>query len=137
MKVSLPVKIGLAILSGVGVGFLQFTDMDFGALGDTLVPYGLSGLLFAAGVLVPYLKREKSSYLRAAILIVASAASYKSAVWLALESGIGGESEWIAYVVASIVGAAIVLTALAVVTPIRATLVFVTLGLLAGIIGGP
>ena len=58
-------------------------------------------------------------------------------MWLALDSGVGGESEWITYVVASIAGATIVLTALVLVTPIRASWAFVALGLLAGIIGGP
>jgi hypothetical protein len=137
MNLSLPAKIGLSILSGVGVGFLQFSDADFSELGGDLTAYVLSGLLFAAGVLIPHLERDKSSYLRAVILIVASAASYRSAVWLALDSGIGGEFEWIAFVVASIAGATIVLTALVLVTPIRASLSFVVLGLLAGIIGGP
>lgn len=137
MNLSLSAKIGLCVLSGVGVGFLQVSDTALGELGGRAVIYGLSGLLFAACVLAPYLKRDKSFYLRAVFLLVASAASYRSAVWLALDSGVGGELEWIAYIVASVAGATIVLAALVLVTPVRASLRFVVLGLFAGIIGGP
>lgn len=94
----------------------------------------LSGLLFAAGVLFPYLQRDKFAYLRALVLAVASAVSYWSAVWLALDGPIA--DKLLSFTVASIAGAAIVMSA-ALITSVRSSVAFVGFGLLAGFAGGP
>ncbi len=137
MKISLPTRIDLCILSGIGVGLVQINDTAFTDFGGGLIVYGLSGLLFAAGVLFPYLKRDSTVFVRALNLTVASVASYWSAVWVALDSPIAGEPEWMAFTIASIVGAAIAMAAAVLMTPIRASVTFVILGLLAGVAGGP
>jgi hypothetical protein len=137
MNISLSKRIGLCVVSGIGVGAIQIYDGDFEWPGGELIFYALSGLLFAAAVLFPYLKRNDRVYVRAIVLAIASSASYYAAVWLALEGPFSGPDGWIPFTIGSIAGAAIVLIALVWITPVRATLTFALWGLLAALIGGP
>ena len=137
MNISLSTRIGLCILSGTSVALVQIYDQFIEDLGGTPAFYGVSGLLFAAGVLLPYLKRDNSVIAHALALVIASTVSYYSAVWLALDGPFADDSGWISFTIASVAGAAIVLTAVASMTPDRASRAFVVFGLLAGFAGGP
>jgi len=104
--------------------------------------YGLPALFFGAGVLFPYVGPGKVRYVRYFGLVLASVVSYWCAIWLAAAgpgsrtclscSGITG----ISLTVGSIAGAGIVMLALALITPIRASFAYVLLGVLAGGGGG-
>jgi hypothetical protein len=135
MNISLPTRISYAVLSGIVVGLVVRYVSDSGALGS-LPLYALSGLAFAAGVLLPYLKNGNKKLLRAAGLILASAVSFYCAVWLALEAPIPVD-DWLSFTAASLVGAAIVMVASVLIVRIRNSLAFVLLGLFAGVVGGP
>jgi hypothetical protein len=137
MTISLTKRLGLCVLSGIGVGVIQIYDGIFDLLGGELVFYALSGLLFAAAVLFPYLKRNDRVLIRAIALTIASTASYYAAVWLALEVTFTGDLEWLSFTTASVAGAAIVLIALVWMTPVRATPALALFGLVGGLIGGP
>jgi hypothetical protein len=135
MNISLPVRISFAVLSAIVVGLVVSYISDSDVFGSLSV-YGLSGLAFAAGVLLPYLENGNKKLLRAAGLVVASAVSFRCAVWLALDAPLPGDS-WLSFTAASIVGAAIVMAAIVLIVPIRNSLAFVLLGLFAGVVGGP
>jgi len=137
MRLSLATRIGLSVLSGIGVGFIRTNDSIVEVLGEGPAFYGLSGALFAAGVLFPYLKRNDRLFIRAFALVIVSGASYHAAVWLALEGPFAGPDGWISFTIASIAGAAIVMTALILATPARVSHAYVFSGLAAGLIGGP
>lgn len=128
-------RIGLCVLSGFGVGAIQ----QYGVFGldHDLALYPVSGLVFAAGVLFPLLKRDDGLLLRALMLVIASTISYYVAVTIAAEGIEGDISDWISFTAASVVGAAIVLTAFIIATPTRASRTYVLLGLAAGVAGGP
>ena len=134
MKLTLPLRIVLSVLSGIGVGAIG----EYGFFGVEHEPglYLLTGLAFAAGVLFPYLDWEKHVWLRALVLVTASALSYYCAIWLAVEQFFG-VSEVVSFTIASVVGAAIVLAAFIIVTPARISRPFILFGLTAGLIGGP
>ena len=137
MNISLTNRIGLAVTSGIGVGILLTNNAINDMLGEGLAYYALSGLVFAAGVLFPYLKRDNRILFRAIALAIASAASYYSAVWLALEGPFSGPDGWISFTIGSVAGAAIVMTAFVLATPTRAMREYVLFGLAAGLVGGP
>jgi hypothetical protein len=137
MNISLGQRIGLCVLSGSGVALFQIFEDNFDWLNEGVIFCALSGLVFAAGVLFPYLKRHDRFFVRALALVIASSASYYSAVWLALEGPFAGDNEWVSFTIASVAGAAIVLIALAWMMPVRATPRFALAGLIAGLIGGP
>lgn len=137
MKLSLLVRIGMCILSGIGVGLAQIYLADFDGFGGLLFFYSTSGLLFAAGVMFPYLNRNRAMNLSAFGLAAASAASYWCAVWLALEMPIVAGNELRSFTIASVAGALIVMAALVVMIPIRMTGSLVAAVLFVGIIGGP
>ena len=137
MRLSLLVRTGMCILSGFGVGLVQIYFGDFDGFGGLLVYYGTSGLLFAAGVLFPYLNRDRAMNLSAFGLVAASAASYWCAVWLAVEMPIVVGSELLSFTIASIAGALIVMAALVVMTSIRMTGSLIGAVLFVGVVGGP
>jgi hypothetical protein len=137
MNISLSKRIGLCVLSGIGVGAIQINDSYFDWIGGGYVYYFLAGLLFAAAVLFPYLKRDDRVALSAITLAIASAVSYYCAVWLAVEEPLTDSVEWLSFTVASVGGAGIVLFALVWMTPVRATPVLAILVLIAAVIGGP
>jgi hypothetical protein len=107
-----------------------------------LFQYGLTGALFAIAVLWPYLKRDRSFYFRGAALIASSVLSY----WCATETAAGstwpGLLSWRwdfagdAWITASFIGVAIVMLAVKLIIPMRWSLVYLLLGLLASVPGG-
>ncbi len=138
MNISLTKRIGLCVLSGTGVGANQiYVDTFFDWSGGAWIYYTLSGLLFAAAILFPYLKRDDQVLVRALALVIASTASYFSAEWLAIDGAFAGDLGLISFMIASVAGAAIVLIALVWMTPVRATSVFALCGFVAALIGGP
>jgi hypothetical protein len=137
MNTLLAKRIGLAVSSGIGVGVIQIYDGFFDDLGGELTFYVLSGMTFAAGVLLPYLKRDDHFLVRILALVIASAASYYSAVWLALEGPFADDNGWISFTIASVAGATIVMAALVLTTLARASREFIWFGMAAGLIGGP
>jgi hypothetical protein len=132
----------MAVISGIGVVLVAGNVDTFGAFGS-LKMYGLSGLVFAAGVLFPYLKTSNKKLLRATGLVLASAISFRCAAWIALPNQVlpfeyeSISGNWISFTAASVAGAAIVMLATRVIVPIRSSLAFVLLGLFAGFLGGP
>lgn len=137
MRIALFTRIVFSILSGIGVGLIQVSESDFYGLVGEMRFYALSGLVFAAGVLLPYIERGNRLMLRALALIIASGISYYAAVWFALDGPLSGEGAWISFVFGSIAGAAIVLFAFVLTTSARATREFLLYGLVAALIGGP
>ena len=132
MSIALHFRIALCALSGIGVAAIEI----YGIFGyhNNLGTYGASGLLFAAGVLFPYLKRNEHFWLRAAVLVVASALSYYCAVWLVTEVPLGALA---AFTIGSVAGAGIVLATFAISTRARISVPFASFGLAAGLVGGP
>jgi hypothetical protein len=100
--------------------------------------YGLSGLLFAAGVLFPYLRRDRFFWHRCLGLIAISVLSYYSAINFGI--GLGGWRGFgpapEGFVTGSLVGAAIVLTGARLLIPLKHSVALVVTGLVAAIIGG-
>jgi hypothetical protein len=130
-------RIVLSVLSGIGVGLIQTYEDSFDFPGGALTYYALSGFVFAAGVLLPYVKQDNRFLLRMLVLVLASSASYYSAVWLALDGPFADVNSLLSFTIASVAGAAIVMTALVLITTVRASGVLALLGLAAGLVGGP
>ncbi len=108
---------------------------------DWLLGYGVPGTLFAVAVLWPYLKRDRSFYFRGAALIASSVLSYWCAYQTAMELGWDGptsrwEFEGDFFIIASFFGVVIVLLAVKLLIPLRWSLVYVLLGLVASVLGG-
>ena len=130
-------KLVLAAISGF------FVAIDFQYLSETagifgwFTFYGLSGLIFAAGVLWPHLARDASRYVRAIATVVVSVASYWCAVqtWEVL-SGPDWPRDILSVLSASLVGAAIVWAALPSVLGMKWSARFAWLGLAAAAAGG-
>jgi len=140
MNMSLVTRITLACLSGIVVGFVFFDDV-YGGPFDWLIYYGFPGIAFAAGVLFPYLKSGDRRLLRSVGLVLASSVSFHCAVWVALNvAQIPGSfmsvSTWISFTLASLTGATIIIVAVVLIAPIRASLALLLLGLFASLIGG-
>jgi len=137
-------KIVLAAMSGLLAWFyfLRFSDISVGfpPLLDWLSIYGLPGMFFAAGVLFSNLVHGSLVWLRALGLIVVASISFRSALAVAIHFsrpiGVGAEIDTRAYVMASIVGAAIVLAGARVMIPLRRVLQLASAGVVAAIVGG-
>lgn len=137
MNVPLFIRIVLALAAAFGCALIRlYESSDDGILG-WLYFYAGSGLLFAAGVLIPYLDFGKPWLLRAAGLVVASTASYWCAVWVALDGPTSESPTWFAFTTASLTGAAIVMIAALSTIPLRFSRMYIVFGLLASVAGGP
>lgn len=142
---SLRARILMALVSAVGVALVRFLAPELDTFVGAVLFYGLSGLFFAAGVLFPYVKPGRSLIMRASLLIALSALSYWCAIGIALGNPIPGTSAdfrlfgyaFSAFVLASISGTAIVMTALVLCSPVRASARYVLFGLTAAVVGGP
>ena len=135
----LPFRLLLAIASGAACG-IAFDS----SLGPLDFPYGgfaLGGLLFAATVLWPHLAWDSGRLWRAFALIAASTLSY----FLAVSTVVDVPPSWLgseriespqAFMLASAVGAAVVLTAARILLPLRVSAAYWVLGALASVVGG-
>lgn len=99
--------------------------------------FAVSGTLFAAGVLFPYVGHGRFALIRYIGLIVISAASYWSAIEI-VRTGIFPNSSngWRDYLLASLAGALIVLFGARLIIPLRSSLPLAIAGLLAATVGG-
>jgi hypothetical protein len=134
------VCVGLKVALAAASGFCSWL-VWWKYLGDnhgTFASYGLPGLLFAAGVLFPYLRRDRFLWYRCLGLIAVSVISYYSAMNFGV--GLGGWGAFgptpAGFVTGSLVGAAIVLTGARVLLPLKHSVGLVVTGLVAAIIGG-
>lgn len=130
-------KLLLASLSGflVTIVWIMFFD------GDTVISviafYLLAGSVFAAGVLLPYLKRADLTGWRSVALVLISSASFYCAVTAAIELSPGnGGPDGRDFVIASLIGAAIVLLASPFVLALRYSTKYAFVGLLSAVAGG-
>jgi transcriptional regulator with XRE-family HTH domain len=136
-----PLRIGLALLSGVACGFLSrwaWNDWSF-----DWWDWSLPGFLFAAAVLWPYLGVGRGMIRRAAVLAGGSALSYWCAVFIALDSperlglpAVWGDPPLTAFLLASAVGVGVVLVLARLVVPLRITRAYWLLGATAALLGG-
>ena len=127
-------KTCLAAISGL-LAWLYFLGPSDLSTGSPLMP----GMFFAAGVLFPYLVQGTLVWLRALGLIVVATISFWSAFQLALKLAawdIGPSISLLAYICASLVGAAIVLSGARFIIPLRRTPELALAGLVAAIVGG-
>ena len=129
-------KLLLAGFSGFLVALSWSTHPDIDVSIDSALVYGLCGSLFAAGVLLPYLKREDLHSWRPIGLVIVSAGSFYCAIYAATEwsSGKWGPNPQ-DFVIASLVGAGIVLLASPPILALRYSLKDIALGVLAALIG--
>jgi hypothetical protein len=125
-----------AVLAGVS-GLLCSVVYDFGFDGGWPEPlyYGVSGALFGAGVLFPYLKRDGSVWYRGLGLIVISTLSFWCAIetMSAMSHSYGPDAE--EFLAASLVGAFIVLAGARFIVPLHRSIELAVAGLPAAIIG--
>ena len=135
--IRLQYKLLLAAASGIACGFVYvFVKDEPGGFPGIWwwAFYILPGALFAAAVLFPYLQRDRTIYWRAAGLVVLSSLSYWSAVQVALLG-----TDWVSsredMLLASLAGATIVMVGVLFIAPIRASVAYFLLGLVASIIG--
>lgn len=137
LSLELPIRIALAVLSGVLCALAFRWRNDDGWFDFGLLDFGMAGALFAGAVLCPYLRAGHGFTLRAAALIGASVLSYFCAVTTAL-----GAESWFSisplssFMLGSLVGVAIVLVAARSVIPLRVTAAYWLLGLVASLVGG-
>jgi len=137
LSLELLIRIALAVVSGVLCALAFRWRNNDGWLDFGLLDFVMAGALFAVAVLCPYLRVGHGLTMRAVALIGASALSYFCAVTTAL----GGES-WFSvspltsFVLASVVGVAIVLAAARILIPLRVTAAYWLLGLAASLMGG-
>jgi len=142
MTLSLPIRIILAVVSGIGCFLTQvwIELVSLNELVEAISFYALPGLSFAAGVLFPYVSRSRFRLCRALGLFAASAASYWCAVGIAVmtinSSAMSFSLSLYGVITASVIGALIVMGALVLLAPIRISAMYVVLGLLASISGG-
>ncbi len=130
-------KLLLAGLSGFLVTLSWSAHPDIDVSIDFALVYGLCGSLFAAGVLLPYLKREDLHSWRPVGLVIVSAASFYCAVYASSEWGSGKWGPNLQdFVIASLIGAGIVLLASPPILALRYSLKYIALGVLAALIGG-
>ncbi|HSD70769.1 MAG TPA: hypothetical protein VLB07_14515, partial [Woeseiaceae bacterium] len=136
----LDVKLVLAAVSGALVGLIALQDgEDIGWLASFFYFYGVSGALFAIAILWPYLQGDVRFLPKAFALVGASVLSF----WLALHTpdhipGIPAfsSSGAIQFVVASIIGACVVFAAAKYIVPFNWSRRYVSIGLIAGAVGG-
>jgi hypothetical protein len=126
------VKIALAAASGYCCCLVLLRSSD------SLLTRTLMGLMFAGGVLFPYLRPDRFLFFRAFGLIVISSISFESATSLGLPVG-----DWKGYwpgpaalMVASLIGAAIALIGARVLIPLKKSIELLATGLAAALIGG-
>ena len=133
----LPVRLALAILSGIGVGF----SGDLPGSG-WVRDYGWAGAIFAVGVLWPHLRRGNLLATRAVGLVAISCVSYWAAIAAALEVapklGLNDASEpnLAAFVLASLVGGAIVVVPAKWLVPLPTPAQYWVLATVAALVGG-
>ena len=137
LSLELPIRVALAVVSGVlcalafrwrnNAGWLDFGSLDF----------VMAGALFAVAVLCPYLRAGHGLTMRAVGLIGASGLSYFCAVTTALSGDSWfGVRPLTSFVLASLVGVAIVFVAARILIPLRVTAAYWLLGLAASLVGG-
>ena len=133
----LGVKLVLAALSGFLVALFWSVLVEIDNSVYAALAHGLLGSLFTAGVLLPYLWREDLRSWRPVGLVVISAASFYCAVYAAeaWSSGMWGPNLE-DFVIASIVGAGIVLLPSPYILTLRYSLKYLVLGVLTAVIGG-
>lgn len=143
LNISLRVRLLLAVTSGIGCTLVWFLEPDLESIFENLWFYGLSGLLFAAGVLFPYIRQDKFIHLRGAALVLISMLGCWAAIHMTIDnpffsSGwlVGQESGWLSFLTGSLTGAFTVMLAIALIAPVRATLLYPLLGVAASIAGG-
>jgi len=126
------VKIALAAASGYSCCYV-FVNAT-----DSLPTRLLMGLLFAGGVLFPYLRWDKFLLFRAIGLIVISTISFEFAMSYGLPVGRGENIGWAAegYLAASVIGAAIAMTGARFLIPLKNPIGLVVTGLVAAVTGG-
>jgi transcriptional regulator with XRE-family HTH domain len=141
------VRLVFAALSGVAVGlWLQRSGgpyvLDEISFGVVAVSYLVPGCLFAGGVLIPELAASRGFVRRALGLVLASATSFFVAVTLVSEGTewFGLSSGWdpsiFSLLLASSVGAAIVLAAICWLVGVDRPLRLWTAGMIAAVLGG-
>jgi hypothetical protein len=135
MNTTLLVRLGLCLISGVLVGMAQQEVAFFDNIGEPAI-YIVSGIFFAAAVLVPYVKPDKHFLWRAPALAALSTLSYYTAVRIALDAPFLSE-DLASFTIASIIGAAIVLVPFKWLTGVSVTKNLFVVGAIAGIVGGP
>jgi len=115
---------------------LERHSLDFGS--GSLPSLALLGLLFAGGVLFPYLRRDRFLLLRAVGLVVISSISFKSALSFGLPIGIWGflGPATAGLITASVIGAAIALIGARLLIPLKKSVELLATGLAAAFIGG-
>jgi transcriptional regulator with XRE-family HTH domain len=129
LSLELPMKLALAVVSGVLCALLS--RWRSGWLPD-FSEFVIAGAIFAVAVLCPYLRSGHRLVMRALALMGASALSYSCAVATALNADLS----LTAFLIASLVGVAIVLVAAKILIPLRVTAAFWLLGLAASLVGG-
>ncbi len=127
----LPLRLLLAAVSGVGCAL----SLEWAALAFLDWPYiGFAGLLFGGAVLCPYLRPGTGVAWRAIALIAASSLSYSCALWIVINP-----YEWLGassmespqgFLLASFVGAGIVLGAARLLIPLQTTIAYWLFGAL-------
>jgi transcriptional regulator with XRE-family HTH domain len=137
LSLELPMRLALAVLSGVLCALHFRWSLDVAWLDYGLLDFGLAGALFGVAVLCPYLRRGRGLVTRALALIGASALSYFCAVTTALNADVWfSVAPLTSFLLASFVGVTMVLVAVRILTPLRVTAAFWFLGLSASLVGG-
>lgn len=133
----------LAAVSGLCCWVILVVGRDTGesTVLDFLRPILLS-VVFAGGVLFPYLKRDRFIWFRGLGLIILSWISFMTAIIVAIWVN-SLRSNWespsndsVALILASLFGALIVLTGARFIIPLHHTSVLVVAGIIAGTVGG-
>jgi hypothetical protein len=133
----LSVRLALAALSGLSIGLAS----DWLGSGTWLLEYGVPGALFGAGVLWPHLRTGHLLAARAVTLLVFSSVSYWAAVGTAVDLapalGIsaGYEPNLAAFLLASLVGAAIVVVPAKWLIPVPTPAPYWVLSAVAALVG--
>lgn len=132
-------KVALAAVSGIAAWVLTRVGVGSDSNVAPVILIGVSGLVFAAGVLFPYLRRDRRIIFRASALIIVSSLSYWVALRIVkgLDSGffptIPGTDE---FILGSIAGTLIVLVGARYIIPLYHSLQLVLTGIVAAICGG-
>lgn len=135
LSLELPMRLALALISGAlcALHFRWRAFHESYSLGFEWFDYAITGALFGAAVLCPYLRSGPGLAMRALGLIAASALSYFSAMNVA---AFAGGFTFIALLLASVTGVAVVLVAAKILIPLRVTAAFWLLGFVASLVGG-